>query len=74
MDKRESNAIIFLLCIVIGILFVVLFFALLEGGKLKGQLNNSRRENDKAALALRDSREKMEKLLKAMHRIEKGEE
>lgn len=74
MGKRESNAIIFLLCLVIGILFALLFFFLLEGAKMKGQLQHSTRENDKSALALRDSREKLEKLLRSVKPTEKGEE
>lgn len=72
MDKRESNAIIFLLCLIIGVLFALLFLFLLEGAKMRGQLLHSTRENDKSALALRDSREKLEKLLKAVS--EKGQE
>jgi predicted PurR-regulated permease PerM len=74
MGKRESNAIIFLLCLMVGILFVLLFFFLLEGKKMKGQLNHNTRENEKAALALRDSREKLERLLKSVKPTEKGEE
>lgn len=66
MDKRESNAIIFLLCIVVGVLLVLMFFFLLEGKKMKGQLNHSTRENDRSALALRESREKLERILKQL--------
>jgi predicted PurR-regulated permease PerM len=74
MDKRESNAIIFLLCLVIGVLLVLMFFFLLEGKKMNGQLNHSTRENDRSALALRESREKLERLLKAVQDTEKGKE
>lgn len=73
MDKRESNALIFLLCLIVGILFALLFFALLEAGKFKGKLDSSTRENVRAALALRESREKLERLLKAVQDTEKGE-
>lgn len=74
MGKRESNALIFLLCLIIGILFALLFLALLEAGKYKGKLDHSTRENDRAAIALRESREKLERLLKAVKATEKGEQ
>ena len=74
MGKQESNALIFLLCLIIGILFALLFLALLEAGKYKGKLDHSTRENDRAAIALRESREKLEKLLKAVKSTEKGTE
>ena len=73
MGKRESNALIFLLCLIIGVLFALIFFALLEAGKYKGKLDHSTRENTRAALALRESREKLERLLKAVQDTEKGE-
>lgn len=74
MDKRESNALIFLLCLIVGILFALLFLALLEAGKFKGKLDSSTHENQRAALALRESREKLERLLKAVEKTEKGKE
>ena len=74
MDKRESNALIFLLCLIIGILFALLFFALIEAGKYKGKLDGSTRENDRAAIALRESRKELEKLLKSVKQAEKGNE
>jgi CBS domain containing-hemolysin-like protein len=74
MGKQESNALIFLLSLVVGILFALLFLALLEAGKYKGKLDQSTRENDRAAIALRESREKLEKLLKAVKSTEKGEQ
>jgi uncharacterized membrane protein len=66
MGKRESNALIFLLCLIVGILFALLFFALLEAGKFKGRLDNSTRENARAALILREEYKKMQKLLKTL--------
>lgn len=74
MDKRESNALIFLLCLIVGILFALLFLGLLEAGKYKGKLDNSTQENQRAALALRESREKLERLLKTVRDAEKGKE
>lgn len=73
MGKQESNALIFLLSLIVGILFALLFLALLEAGKFKGKLDSSTRENVRAALALRESREKLERLLKAVQDTEKGE-
>ncbi len=73
MDKREFNAITFLLCMVIGILLVLMFLFLLEDRKMKGELKNSTRENQKAALVLREEREKLERLLKLVNNTEKGE-
>jgi uncharacterized membrane protein (DUF106 family) len=66
MDKREFNAITFLLCLVIGILLVLMFLFLLEDRKMKGELKNSTRENQKAALVLREEREKIERVLKQL--------
>jgi uncharacterized membrane protein (DUF106 family) len=66
MDKREFNAITFLLCLVIGILLVLMFLFLLEDRKMKGELKNSTRENQKAALVLREEREKLERVLKQL--------
>jgi cell division protein FtsB len=66
MGKHEQNAIIYLLCVVIGILLVLLFFFLLEGMKMDARLNHSRKEHDKSALVLREQREKMERLLKQL--------
>jgi uncharacterized membrane protein len=74
MDKREFNAITFMLCLLFGILLVLMFLFLLEGRKMKGELKNSTRENQKAALVLREEREKMERLLKLVSNTKKGEE
>ncbi len=74
MDKREFNAITFLLCLLFGILLVLMFLFLLEGRKMKGELKNSTRENQKAALVLREEREKLERLLKLVDNTKKGEE
>lgn len=74
MGKQESNALIFLLSLIVGILFALLFLALLEAGKYKGKLDHSTRENDRAAIALRESREKLERLLKSVKATEKGNE
>ena len=58
MAKHEDNAIIVFLCIVIGILFVALFFLLLRFMTLDSQLLRNKREVDKAIVLLREEREK----------------
>jgi uncharacterized membrane protein len=66
MDKREANAIIYMLSLIIGILLILIFLFLLEWKKLDGRIKHSTREHDKAALVLREQREKMQKLLKTL--------
>jgi hypothetical protein len=70
MAKHEDNAIILLLCIVIGILLVLLFFALLRMQTLDSNLVRNNREVNKAIVLLREEREK----LKAVRTTEKGDE
>ena len=69
MAKHEDNAIIFLLCIVVGILLVLFFFTLLRMEKLDSNLVRNNREVNKAIVLLREEREK----LKAVKSTEKGE-
>jgi hypothetical protein len=70
MAKHEDNAIIYLLCVVIGILLILFFFVLLRMTTLDSQLLRNKREVDKAIVLLRDEREKFKAALK----VEKGEE
>lgn len=70
MAKHDNNAIVFLLCIVIGILFVVLCFVLLRLMTVDSQLVRNKREVDKAIVLLREEREKF----KAVQSTEKGKE
>jgi hypothetical protein len=58
MAKHDNNAIIFLLCIVIGILFVLMFYFLLRMTQLDKSLEHNRREVNKAIVLLREEREK----------------
>ena len=58
MAKHDNNAIIFLLCIVIGILFVLMFYFLLRMTQLDKSLQHDRREVNKAIVLLREEREK----------------
>lgn len=70
MAKHEDNAVIFLLCVVIGILFVVLAFFLMRLLTVDAQLVRNKREVDKAIVLLREEREKF----KAVQSTEKGNE
>lgn len=70
MDKREFNAITFLLCLMFGILLVLMFLFLLEGKKIRGELKHSTRENQKTLLVLREEREKFERVLKQLKETE----
>jgi phosphotransferase system glucose/maltose/N-acetylglucosamine-specific IIC component len=70
MAKHEDNAVIFLLCVVIGILFVVLAFFLMRLLTVDAQLVRNKREVDKAIVLLREEREKF----KAAKDAEKGAE
>ena len=70
MAKHEDNAIIYLLCVVIGILLILFFFALLRMATLDSQLLRNKREVDKAIVLLREEREKF----KAAKDAEKGAE
>jgi uncharacterized membrane protein len=58
MAKHDNNAIIFLLCIVIGILFVLMFYFLLRMTQLDKSLEHNRREVNKAIVLLREERGK----------------
>ncbi len=74
MAKHLDNAVVYLLCVVIGILGVLLFFLVLKFYKQEGDFKHTRRETEKDALVLRDEREKLERLLRTVKTTEKGEE
>jgi hypothetical protein len=61
MAKHEDNAIVFMLCVIVGILFVVLCFLLLRLMTVDSQLVRNKREVDKAIVLLREEREKFKK-------------
>jgi hypothetical protein len=63
MAKHEDNAIVFMLCVIVGILFVVLCFLLLRLMTVDSQLVRNKREVDKAIVLLREEREKFKKEL-----------
>jgi len=61
MAKHEDNAIVFLLCLLVGILLVVLVFVLLRLMTVDASLRHNKREVDKAIILLRDARENLKK-------------
>ena len=61
MAKHEDNAVVFLLCLLVGILLVVLVFVLLRLMTVDASLRHNKREVDKAIILLRDAREKLKK-------------
>ena len=73
MAKHEDNAVIAVLIFVVLILTVILAFFLLRIMTADKQLEHHQREANKAALVLRDEREKLEKLLKSL-KVEEKEE
>ena len=70
MAKHDDNAVIFLLCVVIGIMFVLIAFFLMRLLTVDAQLVRNKREVDKAIVLLREEREKF----KAAKDAEKGTE
>lgn len=70
MAKHENNAVIALLIFTVLILTVILAYFLLRLMTVDKQLERNQRESAKAALVLRDEREKLEKLLKALSKTE----
>lgn len=70
MAKHENNAVIALLIFTVLILTVILAYFLLRLMTVDKQLERNQRESAKTALVLRDEREKLEKLLKALSKTE----
>jgi len=70
MAKHEDNAVIALLIFVVLVLSIILAYFLLRLMTVDKQLEHHQRESAKTALVLRDEREKLEKLLKALSKVE----
>lgn len=68
MPKIE-NVITIFLGVLVMCLCTVIFVMLVKFAKQEGEGNHQRRENQKAALLLREEREKMQKLLKTLEEI-----
>jgi len=74
MSKPDNLGIIVFLGVLVMCLCTVVFILVLDNYKKDGQFKHQQRESERAALALRESREKLERLLKAVQDTEKGRE
>lgn len=74
MSKPENLGVIVFLGVLVGCLCTVVFWMLLKFNVQDGEFKRQQRESAKAALVLREEREKLERLLKAVENTEKGKE
>ena len=74
MSKPDNLGVIVLLGVLVMCLCTVVFVMLLKFSTQDGERKRDRRENEKAALLLREEREKLERLLKTVKLTEKGDE
>lgn len=74
MSKPENLGVIVFLGVLIGCLCTFTFWLALKLWQKDGEFKRQEREANKAALVLREERKKMEQLLEALHRSEKGNE
>lgn len=74
MSKPEGFGLIVFLGVLVMCLCTTVFWMLLKFANQDGERKRDRRENEKATLALRDEREKMERLLRTVKITEKGDE
>jgi hypothetical protein len=74
MAKPENLGVIVFLGVLVGCLCTLTFWLLLQFWQKDGQFKHQQRESEKAALVLREEREKLEKLLKTVQSTEKGNE
>lgn len=74
MSKPEGLGIIVFLGLLVMCLCTVVFWMLLKFAKQEGETERNRREANKAAVVLREEREKLERLLKTVDTTEKGKE
>mgnify|MGYP003336500552 CR=1 FL=1 len=61
MAKRDDNAVIFLLCVVIGILLPLIVWLLLRMLTVDAHMHRQEREINKAIIILREERERFKK-------------
>lgn len=74
MSKPENFGVIVFLGFLVMCLCTLVFWMMLKFAVQDGERTRDRRENQKAAMLLREEREKFEKLLKTVQRTEKGDE
>ena len=66
MAKPDNLGVIVFLGVLVGCLCTLTFWLVLQLWQKDGQFKHQQRESEKAALVLRDEREKFEKLLRAV--------
>lgn len=71
---KLENAVTIFLGVLVMCLCAVVFLMLVKFAKQEGESKRQRQENQKAALVLREEREKFERLLKTVENTEKGKE
>jgi uncharacterized membrane protein len=74
MAKPDNLGVIVFLGVLVGCLCTLTFWLVLKFYTQDGQFKRQQRESEKAALVLRDEREKLERLLKAVEKTEKEKE
>ena len=74
MLKPQNLGVIVFLGVLVGMLCTLVFWMVLKFYKQEGEFKHNRQEAQKAALVLREEREKLERLLKAVEKTEKGNE
>jgi len=74
MSKPENLGVIVFLGVLILCLCTFTFWLGLKLWQRDGQFQRQQREAEKAALVLREEREKLERLLRTVHDTEKGKE
>lgn len=72
--KWEKLWVIVFLGFLVMCLCTIIFLLLFKFAQQEGERKRDRRENEKAALVLREQREKFEQLLKAVKSTEKDKE
>ena len=74
MSKPDNLGVIVLLGLLVMCFGTVIFWGLFKFAVQDAERTRDRRELNKAALVLREEREKFEKLLKTVENTEKGKE
>lgn len=74
MSKPENLGVIVFLGVLVFCLCTFTFWLALQLWQRDGQFKRQQRESEKAALVLREEREKLERLLKTVETTEKGKE
>lgn len=74
MSKPENLGVIVFLGVLIMCLCTLTFWLALKLWEKDGQFKRQQRESERAAIVLRESREKLERLLRTVDTTEKGNE